>query len=181
MTEFRTIAHVCFKVADMARSKAFYVDGLGFEELYNLTFGDVLARVEIDRAAGTLPADLDDAALAFLAAHASEVWSAYLRIAPGQFLELFVSRPGNTPLGDLEERIGYQHFALEVDDLEATLEQLQGRGVQAEDGIHVGPDNTKQVWLVDPDGNRIEVQQYTPESLQIVHGGLTTSTAGTQL
>lgn len=170
------LAHVCFKVSDMASAKAFYVDGLGFEHLYDLTFGDVLRQVAIDRAAGTLPADIDDGAVAFLEAHAANVWSSYLKIAPGQFLELFVGAPGDVPLGDLEHRIGYQHCALEVDDIEAARADLTARGVAPDGDVHIGPDQTKQLWLVDRDGNRIELQEYTADSLQARHGGLLAAT-----
>jgi len=176
----RGIAHVSFKVADLPASKAYYTDGLGFEHLYDLTYGDVIARIAVDRAAGTLPGDIDDAAIAYLTDHAAEVWSSYLKIAPGQFLELFAARPGNSPLGDLEERIGYQHFALEVDDIAAYEQEINSRGVAADSALHVGPDNTKQMWLVDPDGNRLELHEYTAESLQLRGTGRAPAEVGSQ-
>jgi len=176
----RGIAHVCFKVADLPASKAYYTEGLGFEPLYDLTYGDVIARIEVDRAAGTLPGDIDEGAIAFLEAHAAETWSSYLKIAPGQFLELFAARPGNVPLGELEERIGYQHFALEVDNIEAFQQEISSRGVEAEGAVHVGPDNTKQLWLVDPDGNRLELHEYTAESLQLRGTGRAPAEVGSQ-
>jgi len=35
--------------------------------------------------------------------------------------------------------------------------------------ITLGSDNSYQCWLDDPDGNRIELHQYTPESRQTPH------------
>jgi hypothetical protein len=34
----------------------------------------------------------------------------------------------------------------------------------------LGVDNTWQIWLEDPDGNRFEVHQYTPQSTQYSGG-----------
>jgi len=83
-------------------------------------------------------------------------------------------------LGDLEERIGYQHFAVEVDDLAAFEQELNSRGVAPESAIHVGPDNTRQQWLVDPDGNRIELHEYTADSLQLGGTGRAPAEVGSQ-
>jgi catechol 2,3-dioxygenase-like lactoylglutathione lyase family enzyme len=60
----------------------------------------------------------------------------------------------------------YQHFCLEVEGIETLRETLTSRGV-AVTAIAVGMDGSKQCWIKDPDGNSIELMEYTPQSLQI--------------
>jgi len=59
----------------------------------------------------------------------------------------------------------YQHLCLEVDDINATVEDLRAKGIEVTDPA-LGSDRSWQSWLADPDGNRIELHQYTPESRQ---------------
>ena len=61
---------------------------------------------------------------------------------------------------------GHPHFCLEVDDIKAAVAELRRRGVQVGE-IGKGSDRSWQVWLADPDGNRIELHQFTPDSLQV--------------
>lgn len=89
-------------------------------------------------------------------------WIVYLQIAPGHFLELF---PGAAERGVLPDRAaGYNHFCLEVDDMDATLAELARRGLAVAGAPSKGLDNNWQYWLADPDGNRIELMQIAPES-----------------
>lgn len=50
-----------------------------------------------------------------------------------------------------------QHFALGVADLDATVEELRGRGVQVGDPSPVG--TGRQAFVVDPSGNLVELHQ----------------------
>jgi glyoxylase I family protein len=50
-----------------------------------------------------------------------------------------------------------QHFALLVDDLDATVEELRQRGVDVSDPVPIGP--SRQAFLRDPAGNVIELHQ----------------------
>ena len=89
-----------------------------------------------------------------------ERFGVYLHIGGCNFIELF--------RGDLGEPAGgqsYRHFCLEVDDVEATVAELRSRGVEVTDP-KLGSDGSWQAWLSDPDGNRIELHGYTPESKQ---------------
>lgn len=164
------LAHVCFNVSDMEKALAFYREGLGFTVVYELTYGDVLARVKAD--AGNLPADVDEGAIRFLTANQHNPWSVYLKVAPGQFMELFYAPPGAESISDLAHRVGFQHFCLEVDDIDAAHIELIARGIAPEAPPRVGPDHAKQFWIVDPDGNRVEIMQYTPASLHVVNGAV---------
>ena len=50
-----------------------------------------------------------------------------------------------------------QHFALLVEDLDATVTELRGRGVDVSDPSPVG--SGRQSFLRDPSGNMIEIHQ----------------------
>ena len=52
-----------------------------------------------------------------------------------------------------------QHFALLVDDLDATVAELRGRDLDVSDPQPVGP--SRQAFLADPAGNMIELHQVT--------------------
>jgi len=51
-----------------------------------------------------------------------------------------------------------QHFALRVDDIEATRRSLREKGVEVSDVIDI-PGAGRQVFLFDPAGNMIELNQ----------------------
>jgi len=71
--------------------------------------------------------------------------------------------------GQIEELIHgtrFRHFCLEVKNLESYVVGLQSRGI-ASSKITVGMDHSKQAWIADPDGNRIELMEYTSKSLQL--------------
>ena len=92
-----------------------------------------------------------------------ERYGIYLHVGGRTFVELF--------RGDLAERApqqSYQHFCLEVEDFEQTVEDLRARGGEVTD-VKVGMDHSWQAWVVDPDGNRIELHGYTEESWQAPH------------
>jgi catechol 2,3-dioxygenase-like lactoylglutathione lyase family enzyme len=84
----------------------------------------------------------------------------YLRVGPGQFIEIFKADPAAEIHS---QRI--HHFCLEVDDLDAMRDALIKRGV-AVTPKKLGCDQTWQCWCKDPDGTEVEFQQYTPKSSQ---------------
>jgi lactoylglutathione lyase/glyoxylase I family protein len=89
---------------------------------------------------------------------------AFLRISDSDFVEVFEkSSVVTTP------PLGIHHFCLEVDDLDAVIADLRSKGLAIEEK-HRGCDGTWQTWLQDPDGNRIELHQYTNTSLQLTGG-----------
>jgi glyoxylase I family protein len=87
--------------------------------------------------------------------------AAYLHIGERTFIELFRGEH-DAPTEDL----GFRHFSLEVDNLEKTVAALQANGVEMARPITRGKDRSWQAWLRDPDGNLIELQEYTAESKQ---------------
>ena len=84
----------------------------------------------------------------------------YIHAGQRGFLELFAGA-----LGERAEGQPYRHLCLEVDDMPRTIDELRGRGVEVT-GVKVGKDGSDQAWVVDPDGNRIELHHYNPESKQ---------------
>jgi catechol 2,3-dioxygenase-like lactoylglutathione lyase family enzyme len=88
----------------------------------------------------------------------------YMVVAEGTFVEIFE----DPNLGPVVNN-GIAHFCLETDDIDAVVEKLTERGI-AVTPKKLGVDNTWQVWLEDPDGNRFEVHQYTAASTQFSGG-----------
>lgn len=60
----------------------------------------------------------------------------------------------------------YGHLCLEATDLQGLRSTLTGKGVSVTE-IQKGSDNSYQMWITDPDGNRIEIMEYTPQSKQL--------------
>ena len=56
-------------------------------------------------------------------------------------------RPGN-PIGP--------HYAVLVEDLEAAVREIEAAGLEY---LRIGEDRESQVWITDPAGNTIELQQ----------------------
>ena len=84
----------------------------------------------------------------------------YLYLGGRNFIELFEG-----PLDGPAKGQSFRHICLEVDDLNATVAELRERGVEVSDP-KLGHDRSWQAWITDPDGNRFELHQYTPESWQ---------------
>lgn len=93
-------------------------------------------------------------------------FGAYLQLAEGQFIEMFE----NPSLGPVVNN-GISHFCIEAEDIDAVMAELERRGVSFTPK-KLGCDQTWQTWLEDPDGNKFEVHQYTPESAQFLGGSV---------
>ena len=78
---------------------------------------------------------------------------------PVATLEL-VHRPGG---GRVEVGGGFDHLAIQVDALAATLRRLTEAGLEPEPVRYPGgPDGPKTSWLTDSDGYRIELVEWPP-------------------
>lgn len=73
---------------------------------------------------------------------------------------------GGGSVAALQHGSKFRHLCFESKDLEAYRDQLIGRGISITP-ITVGMDNSKQAWVKDPDGNDIELMEYTPTSFQM--------------
>lgn len=125
------LAHAAFHVADMPQSLRFYCEGLGLTEAF-----------ELHNEKG-------------------EPWIRYLRVTPGQFIELFYATPQSA------ENISYAHLCLEVTDIHEAVHRLTEGGFPVDAEPKRGADLNWQAWTHDPDGNRIELMQYHPDCPQL--------------
>jgi lactoylglutathione lyase len=63
--------------------------------------------------------------------------------------------------GEADVSTGLSHFVIKVEAMDATISALAARGVDA--GVPVSPDGSEDfrtTWVIDPDGNRIELVQW---------------------
>jgi lactoylglutathione lyase len=88
-------------------------------------------------------------------------WIKFLYINDGSFVELFEGgvRPQSY-------KSNYLHLCLECVDVAASVEELRARGVEIDVEPKTGADNNTQAWIHDPDGNKIELMQISPDSPQ---------------
>lgn len=92
------------------------------------------------------------------------LWLVYLRITDTQFIELFPGGEGGRAPGP--DVTAINHFCLESHDLDATAEALRQAGIRLTVEPKMGLDHNRQCWIEDPDGNRIEFMQMSPQSMQ---------------
>lgn len=145
MSIFKGFFHLCLFVNDVEVSKDYYKK-LGMEELFGIK-------------------EAED----------QEPWDIYMRISEGQYLEL---QPVNSPnphphpsKAVYHEDQTMWHFSLETENMAETFSALQANGIQiwqdpdkvkelhSPDEAMIGGDGCHIVWLVDPDGNPIEVME----------------------
>ena len=88
----------------------------------------------------------------------------YLQINENNFIEVFLT---DTNSSEKEPQI--KHFCLEVDNIDKTIEEIKNCGVSITDK-KMGNDNSWQAWIIDPNGIKIELHQYTDKSRQVVGG-----------
>ena len=87
-----------------------------------------------------------------------EHFGQYIHVGGRTFIELF-----KADLAESAQGQSYGHICLEVGDIETVVRALRERGVEVSDP-KLGTDRSWQAWITDPDGNRIELHHYTPES-----------------
>jgi lactoylglutathione lyase len=142
----KQIAHLCFKTDQLDRMIAFYRDGLGAGVKFNYRRAD------------------------------GAIIGVYFSCGERTFLEVFdhadAHRRVNSPkpLESLENPrdpwlARYNHFCFEVENLDTYVALLESRQITVT-GRKVGNDRSHQAWIKDPDGNLIELQEYTHQSRQ---------------
>lgn len=87
----------------------------------------------------------------------------YVRIAPGQFLELI----GNFPEGE-KSKTGFGHLCLHVEDIYVAHQELTDKGLTPT-AVEMGAAKCLKFYLDDPEGNTLEIMQLLPDSLQTIH------------
>lgn len=93
------------------------------------------------------------------------VFLVYLRITDDQYLEVFPGAENDRAPG--WNANGMNHMCLAVDDIEALLPRIEAAGIPLLLPLKVAVDGNKQAWIEDPDGNRIELMEMDPDSLQL--------------
>ena len=142
----KQLAHLCLKTSQLARMTEFYRDALGAMVKFRY----------LDRV--------------------GEPAGCYFAFGENTFVEIFdhadAHRRSNSakPFEPLEEPrdpwlVRYNHFCLQIEGLDAYVAQLESRGVTVT-GRKTGNDRSRQAWIKDPDGNLIELQEYTAQSRQ---------------
>ena len=81
-------------------------------------------------------------------------------------LHILLSGPGASgsrpmPDGERQEPGGWNRVVLRVGDLSSLIKQLEGRGLRFRNEMEAGPGG-KQIQLLDPDGNPIELFEPAP-------------------
>jgi lactoylglutathione lyase len=136
----RTLAHLNFVTNDLPKIIDFYVNKLGLKVKFTL-----------DNKEG-------------------QPFGYYFECGNTTFLEFFdQSMAAQVWGGNVEElTIGnrYRHFCLEVTGLNEFCKDLKSKGVDVSE-ITMGMDNARQAWISDPDGNQIELMEYSHSSLQL--------------
>lgn len=156
--------HLGFNCKNLEKSVWFYEIVLGCKKKFTMYYGDLLSD-DPKRSAG-VSAEL----IAAWKKYRDVKWFVYLEWMDGYFIELF-----NTYTAQVENKVdavnnyGYTHFAFVVDDVEKFYQELLDKG--AEEYIDRTPepaiDGNYNIWIHDPDGNPMEVQQYTSDSMQL--------------
>jgi lactoylglutathione lyase len=136
----RKLAHLNFVTNDLERIIDFYVNKLGMKVKFTLNNKE------------------------------GKPFGYYFACGDTTFLEFFDQQMAAEVWGGTVEELNigtrYKHFCLEVTALEEFCNTLKGKGVEVSN-ISMGMDNSLQAWISDPDGNSIELMEYSYSSLQI--------------
>lgn len=139
------LAHLCLKTGNFDKTVAFYRDTIGLPVKFTFINKD------------------------------GALFGAYFDLGNMTFLEIFDQKGANREWGGPDEPLKpnentfHQHFCFEVKGIEAYRAGLMAKGVAVTDVV-VGMDGSKQAWIRDPDGNSIELMEYTPASMQLKAG-----------
>jgi lactoylglutathione lyase len=93
------------------------------------------------------------------------VWLVYLRITDTQFVELFPGATQDRAPGWNDNAV--THICLEVDDLDRVVADIEQAGIKLIIEKKTAADRNRQAWIEDPDGNRLELMQIDPNSMQM--------------
>lgn len=169
------ISHLGFKVKDIEKTLHFYCDCLGLKKKFMMK-----NQVIVDLIQGAVKAhgmELPNETKSFLEKIRKIMTNLglfMLRFLRGNYLNSFliiiIKRGFKKAMKNYLRRadLGYTHLSLEVKDIKAAKEELISKGVRLLSDINLGPDNTYQFWIADPDQNLIELMEYTDKSLQIL-------------
>lgn len=90
----------------------------------------------------------------------------YLDFGNRTFVEVFLKGESR-----FEESNQINHLCFETDDIDAFMANARAHGVAVTDK-KLGVDHTWQCWLADPSGVKLEIFQYTEDSMQFAPDGV---------
>ena len=160
-------AHFGIVCRDLERSIAFYREILGMEEKFTLYYGDLIP--EDPKMREEIPPER----IQELEAVRSVKWIVYMEWMQeqrGYFVELFHELGAHIENLPSKEKYGLNHIDIVVDDIQGFYQELLDKGAEEYIDIKPGPSICRSytMWIHDPDGNQIEIHQYTPVSMQLV-------------
>lgn len=126
-------SHMAITVRDMEETLRFYRDALGFDRIFGLDNPDT-----------------------------GKPWIVYIKILPGQFLELFYG--GDDNVKHEADQTGFSHLCFEVEDVHAIARRIEEAGYTLDIRPCQGCDHNWQTWVRDPNGIRIELMSISKES-----------------
>ena len=130
---FKKIDHVEIVTDQLERTVHFYTDVLGFK---------LKARDRIDRSSLGVPLRL-----------------VYLELG-GTSVELMAYEGGAVAPAPADEHLGYRMMALEVTDMQSTIDYLKTKGVAITWGPRVREGQYARAEIRDPNGNNIELRHW---------------------
>lgn len=91
----------------------------------------------------------------------------YFQVNNSQFIECIATDRQLIKRENWKGYYGLSHIALTVDDIFKTKEELESKNVTIDSLPRLGNSGTWQMWIKDPEGNPIEVMQFTEKSFQL--------------
>ncbi len=165
-------AHVSFNARDFDGMLRFYCGTLGLKRKFTLTYGDLAAFSRANRATSWIPPAEFETTVGGFETLREVPWLTYLEIADHQFLEIFNPVGGTADAPVVEGCYGYQKIALEVGDAVAKFAELTAKGVVPKTEVRVTADHAFAFNLDDPEGNHLEIVQFTARSPQVAGSGV---------
>jgi len=136
----RQLAHVCLYTDRLEEMRRFYGDTLGLRFAFPLNDG------------------------------MGKTFGIYFDAGNSSFIEIFDRKGAQAMWGGSDARIergtAFRHMCFEVTGLDALRTALRAKGVDVSEP-KVGMDLSRQAWAKDPDGNPIELMEYTASSAQL--------------
>lgn len=98
--------------------------------------------------------------IAFIFKRGTDKIGFYLDLGGRTFVEVFSKDSSR-----YDETNQINHFCFETEDIDGLVAHLRAQGIAVTDK-KLGADNTWQSWTADPDGVKLEIFQYTADSMQ---------------
>lgn len=153
--KFTALMHVNLRVKNWDKMVAFYRDQLGLKAKVIVKYKEYLHSRN----------RLQEKAIA--QKEPDKIMYGYFEVCPGQFIEMAPWSGSEKEDLPWNSRLGLNHFALTVNDIQATYQEFKEKGIPTLGEPSKGPAGTWKFWSHDPENNYFEVMQYTKDSYQV--------------